>query len=100
MRGHSVGRTARKTAAWASGATLAVGGATAGIIIAVQGGQSVGHPSTGGRPGSSYSSTGGTAAARADAVKPTPLRLVSISPARGDRTVNGAGNITVTYNQP
>jgi hypothetical protein len=65
-----------------------VGGCTAGIVLAVQGGgQAAGQ------------SAGGTAAARA-AAKPTPLRLVSITPADGDKAVNGAGNITVTYNQP
>jgi hypothetical protein len=96
-----VGKISRKTVAWASGAALAVGGATAGIVIAAQGGgqPTLGLPSTGGHPGTSYSNTGGTATARAAAARPVPLRLVSISPASGDRTANGAGNITVTYNQ-
>jgi peptidoglycan hydrolase-like protein with peptidoglycan-binding domain len=68
--------------ALAAGATLAVGGCTAGIVIAAQGS---GH--------------GGTATARAAAAQ-TPLRLVSISPAAGGQAVNGAADITVTYNQP
>jgi hypothetical protein len=92
-----VGRISRKTVAWASGAALAVGGATAGIVIAVQGG---GQPA-GGHTGASYPgpNTGGTATVRAAAAKQVPLRLVSISPASGDRAANGAGSITVTYNQ-
>jgi hypothetical protein len=57
-------------------------------VLAVQGGgQGSGH------------TAGGTAAARA-AAKPTPLRLVSISPADGDKAVVGTSAITVTYNQP
>jgi hypothetical protein len=83
-----VSSISRKTVAWASGAVLAVGGCTAGIVLAVQGGgQGAGH------------TAGGTATARA-AAKPTPLRLVSITPADGGKAVNGSGNITVTYNQP
>jgi len=84
-----VSSLSRKTMVWAAGAALAVGGATAGIVIAAQdSGQPSGHPDA-----------GGAVIARAAAAKP-PLRLVSISPAGGDRDVNGAGNITVTYNQP
>jgi hypothetical protein len=75
--------------AWAAGAALVVGGGTAGIVIAAQGsGQS-------------------TAAAHADAehVAAAALRLVSISdvPASGNTgspAVNGAADITVTYNEP
>jgi peptidoglycan hydrolase-like protein with peptidoglycan-binding domain len=82
-----VSSISRKTVAWASGAVLAVGGCTAGIVLAVQGGgQGAGPP-------------GSTTAARA-AAKPTPLRLVSISPADGGKAVNGTAAITVTYNQP
>jgi peptidoglycan hydrolase-like protein with peptidoglycan-binding domain len=69
--------------AWAAGAALAVGGGTAAIVIAAQGGGPAGMGST-------------TAAA----VKVVPLRLVSISPATGSQAVNGATDITVTYNQP
>jgi lipoprotein-anchoring transpeptidase ErfK/SrfK len=74
----------RKTVAWAAGAALVVGGGTAGIVIAAQG----------------NSSPGGTAAAHAAAARPAPLRVVSISPASGAHAVDGAGTITVTYNQP
>ena len=83
--------------AWTAGAALAVGGCTAGIVVAVQGaGGSGTSPSSTVR-----SATGGTAAARAAVVRPAPpLRVVSISPASGGRAVNGAGDITVTYNQP
>jgi L,D-transpeptidase catalytic domain len=80
-----VSSLSRKTVVWAAGAALAIGGCTAGIVVAVNG---AGGP----RPG-------GTAAAHA-AAKPLPLRVVSISPVSGERSVNGAGDITVTYNQP
>jgi hypothetical protein len=89
-----VGSLSRKTLAWATGAALAVGGGTAGIVIAAQGA---------GGSGSATPGPGVTAAARAAAAKPTPppaLRVVSISPASGVQDANGGGNITVTYNQP
>ena len=82
-----MGSISRKTVAWAAGAALTVGGCTAGIVIAAQGG------------GTSNSSTSGTSAAHA-AAKPVPLRLVSISPASGAQAVDGAGTVTVTYNRP
>jgi peptidoglycan hydrolase-like protein with peptidoglycan-binding domain len=86
-----VSSLSRKTVAWAAGAALAVGGGTAGIVIAAQGG---GQPAT-----------GGTAVAQAAAVRPAPLDLVSVSPVSlsqtaGAQAVNGAGTIVVTYNQP
>jgi lipoprotein-anchoring transpeptidase ErfK/SrfK len=79
----------RKTAAWVSGAVIAIGGATAGIVAAT----------------SSGSGSGGSAAHAADAAKhaaakPLALRLVSISPQGGATAVNGAADVTVTYNQP
>jgi peptidoglycan hydrolase-like protein with peptidoglycan-binding domain len=74
--------------ALAAGAALAVGGATAGIVIAVQG------------SGQAAGGHGGTATARAAAAQSVPLRVVSVSPAAGGQAVNGAGDITVTYNQP
>jgi len=85
-----VGSLSRKTVAWAAGAALAVGGGTAGIVIAAQGG---GQPSD------------GTAAARTAAVRPAPFDLVSVSPVSvsktaGTQAVDGAGTIVVTYNQP
>jgi peptidoglycan hydrolase-like protein with peptidoglycan-binding domain len=77
----------RKTAAWASGAVIAVGACTAGIVLATTGGGSpAGHTAAG--------SPAHAAAAR------KPLRLVSVSPADGAENVNGAGTVTVTYNQP
>jgi len=84
-----VSSISRKTVAWAAGAVLAVGGGTAGIVIATQGG---GQPS-------------GTAVARAAVARPAALDLVSVSPvalsqAAGDQAVDGAGTIVVTYNQP
>jgi L,D-transpeptidase catalytic domain len=78
----------RKTAAWVSGAVIAVGGATAGIVAA-----------------SSGSGSGGSAAHAADAAKhaatkPVAVRLVSISPQGGATAANGATGVTVTYNRP
>ena len=78
----------RKTAAWVSGAVIAVGGATAGIVAATSSGGS-----------------GGNAAHAADAAKhaaakPVALRLVSISPQGGATAANGATGVTVTYNKP
>ena len=91
-----MGRLSRKTVAWTAGAALVAGGCTAGIVVAVQGAGGSGTSASGAvRP-----STAPTAAARAAVVKPVPLRVVSISPASGGRAVNGAGDITVTYNQP
>ena len=85
-----MGSLSRKTVAWAAGAALAVGGGTAGIVIAAQGG---GQPSD------------GAAAARTAAVRPAPFDLVSVSPVSlsktaGTQAVDGAGTIVVTYNQP
>jgi lipoprotein-anchoring transpeptidase ErfK/SrfK len=80
----------RKTAAWVSGAVIAVGGATAGIVAAT----------------SSGSGSGGSGAAHAAdaakhaAAKPVALRLVSISPPGGATAANGAAGVTVTYNKP
>jgi L,D-transpeptidase catalytic domain len=87
-----VSSLSRKTVAWAAGAVLVVGGGTAGIVIATQGG---GHPATGGTA---------PAVAQAAAARPAPLGLVSVSPvslsqAAGTQAVNGAGTIVVTYNQ-
>ena len=91
-----MGRLSRKTVAWTAGAALVAGGCTAGIVVAVQDAGGSGTSASGTvRP-----STAPTAAARAAVVKPVPLRVVSISPASGGRAVNGAGDITVTYNQP
>ena len=72
--GNTVRSVSRKTAAWVSGAVIAVGGATAGIVAATSSG------------------SGGNAAHAADAAKhaaakPIALRLVSISPQDGARYV-------------
>jgi peptidoglycan hydrolase-like protein with peptidoglycan-binding domain len=88
--GSTVGSISRKAAAWAAGAALAVGGCTAGIVIAVQGG---GQPRTEG------------ATAPAATTRLAPLVLVSVSPvplgqAGGTHSVDGAGSIVVTYNEP
>jgi len=75
----------RKTVAWVSAAVLAVGGCTAVIVLAAAGG---------GKPGSHPDN----AAARPAPLP--PLRVVSVSPADGNRDVDGVGNVTVTYNRP
>jgi peptidoglycan hydrolase-like protein with peptidoglycan-binding domain len=85
-----VSSLSRKTVAWAAGAALAVGGGTAGIVIAAQGG---GQPNKVG------------AVSQAAALRPAPFDLVSVSAvslsqAAGAQAVNGAGTIVVTYNQP
>jgi L,D-transpeptidase catalytic domain len=87
----TVRNISRKAAAWASGAIIAVGGGFAGFVAATHSGSGTG---VGGR------AAGPAPAARPAVVKRGPLRLVSISPAGGARAVNGAGAITVTYNQP
>jgi L,D-transpeptidase catalytic domain len=82
-----VGSLSRKTVAWVAGAALAVGGCTAGIVVAANSGS-----------GSGSGSSGTTPVAHA-AAKELPLRVVSISPVSGEQSVNGAADITVTYNQ-
>ena len=77
----------RKTVAWVSGAVIAVGGATAGIVAAT---------SSGGGSGSARAAD----AAKHAAAKPVALRLASISPQGGATAVNGATGVTVTYNKP
>jgi len=76
----------RRTGAWVSGAVIAVGGATAGIVAATTSG-------SGGAPHAAD-------AAKHAATKPVALRLVSISPQGGATAVNGATGVTVTYNKP
>jgi hypothetical protein len=78
----------RKTAAWVSGAVIAVGGATAGIVAATSSGSGSG------------SSAHAADAAKHAATKPVALRLVSISPQGGATAANGATGVTVTYNRP
>ena len=79
----------RKTAAWASGAVIAVGGTTAGIIAATSSG--------GGTAAGNGASANASVAAHA---KTVPLRLVSITPGDDARAVNGAAAVAVTYNEP
>jgi hypothetical protein len=79
----------RKTAAWASGAVIAVGGTTAGIIAATSSG--------GGTAADSGATANASVAAHA---KTVPLRLVSITPGDDARAVNGAAGVAVTYNEP
>ncbi|HEX4087679.1 MAG TPA: L,D-transpeptidase [Trebonia sp.] len=78
----------RKTAAWVSGAVIAVGGATAGIVAATSSGSGGGG------------ATHAADAAKHAAAKPVALRLVSISPQGGAKAANGAAGVTVTYNKP
>jgi peptidoglycan hydrolase-like protein with peptidoglycan-binding domain len=80
-KGSTVIRISRTTVALASVAVLAVGVIAAGIVLVA--------------PGSRQ-----PAAHTAHAAPLPPLRVVSISPAGGERDVDGVGNVTVTYNQP
>src|SRR5580692_11406507 len=87
--GNTVRSISRKTAAWVSGAVIAVGGATAGIVAAT---------SSGG--GSGNGANRAADAAKHAATKPVALRLISISPPGGATAANGAAGVTVTYNKP
>lgn len=82
----------RKTAAWISGAIIATGAGSA-ILVVVTAGSGPAAARTGTRVGT-------RATTRPIPAKPVPLRLVSVSPANGAAGANGAGDITVTYNQP
>jgi hypothetical protein len=83
----------RKTAAWASGAVIAVGGATAGIIAATSGsGETAAQ--------SAAATAKANMAAHAAKIAAEPLRLVSITPGADARAANGAAGVTVTYNKP
>jgi hypothetical protein len=86
----------RKTAAWASGAVIAVGGATAGIIAATSGGGGGGETAA----QSAAATAKAAVAARAARIAAEPLRLVSITPGADARAANGAAGVTVTYNKP
>jgi peptidoglycan hydrolase-like protein with peptidoglycan-binding domain len=89
MGGALVIHLSRKTAAWASGAVLVIGGGTAGIVLATQGsGSGRGHPAS------------AASSPSVSVAKSVPLRLVSVNPGDGDGAVDGARTITVTYNQP
>ncbi len=79
----------RATVAWASGAVIAVGAGTAGIYLAVTGS----HPAQSASPAR-------VAVRHEPASRPTPLRLLSVSPANGSRGVDGADGVTVTFNKP
>lgn len=86
--GSTVSSLSRKTVAWAAGAALVVGGGTAGIVIATQGG---GQPAPSGTD--------------APPVVAPPFNLVSVSPVSlsqtaGTQAVDGTGTIVFTYNQP
>ena len=83
----------RKTAAWVSGAVILAGGGTAAgvAITASRSGAAAG----GGRTASVAAAHRGP-----KAVKPGPPRLISVSPPGGAGSADGAGDITVTYNQP
>jgi lipoprotein-anchoring transpeptidase ErfK/SrfK len=83
----------RKTAAWASGAVIAVGGATAGIIAATSGGGETAAQSA-------AATAKANMAAHAAKIAAEPLRLVSITPGADARAANGAAGVTVTYNKP
>jgi lipoprotein-anchoring transpeptidase ErfK/SrfK len=73
--------------AWASIAIIAVGGGVTGVVLATGGGHAPPRAA-------------GHLAAKQTAPRPVPLRLLSVSPADGARNVDGAGDITVTFNKP
>jgi hypothetical protein len=73
-----------------AGAALAIGGCTAGIVLAIQSGSGTGS-------GTGKANTASTSKAH---IKPVPLRLVSVTPAAGGKGVDGVTDVTVTYNQP
>ncbi len=76
----------RKAAAWGSGAIIAVGAGVAGLFAAGQG-----HQAPAGGPGH---------ASAVRAVTRQPLRLLSVAPANGSQGADGAGTVTVTFNEP
>ncbi|HET6191315.1 MAG TPA: L,D-transpeptidase family protein [Trebonia sp.] len=78
----------RRAAAWTGGAIIAAGGVGAGAYAAVA------------RNGPPAPRQHVAAAPARPAPPPPPLRLLSVSPAAGSRGVDGAGSITVTFNQP
>jgi lipoprotein-anchoring transpeptidase ErfK/SrfK len=80
----SVSRTAL---AWASIGVIAVGGGVTGIVLATTGGQQAPHVAN-------------HLASKQTAPRPVPLRVLSVSPADGSENVDGAGIITVTFNEP
>src|ERR1700684_4273286 len=86
--GFTVRSISRKTAAWASGAVIAVGGTTAGIIAAT---------SSGGGTANGNATAKASVAAHAKSVR---RRLVSISPGNDAGAPNGATGVTVTYTEP
>jgi hypothetical protein len=86
--GNTVRKISRTTAVWASVAIIAVGGGVAGVVVATSGS----HP---GHPAAS-----GQRAVAMHATRPLPLRLVAVSPGNGSRGVDGADNVTVTFNEP
>jgi len=85
--GSTVRTVSRKAVAWACGATIAAGGIGVGVYAAV-----------------ATTGTAGTAGQHTTAhVRPQPLQplqLVSVTPAGGSRGIDGADNITVTFNRP
>ena len=72
----------RKAAAWACGVTMVAVGAGAGALAATQ------------------DQAPRAVAQHAVTSTPPPLRLLSVTPASGAQGVDGAGEVTVTFNQP
>jgi len=79
----------RATAAWASVAIIAVGGGVTGVLIATNNSN----------PGHDSPAAADQRAVTRHQVAP-PLRLVAVSPGNGSRGVDGADNVTVTFNVP
>ena len=87
----------RKTAALASGAIVAAGAIAAGAYVAVNNHQAQASP---GKTGHHVAVKLAPPQPPRQAQPPRPLRLLSVTPADGSRGVDGAGNITVTFNEP
>ena len=85
----------RKTAALASGAIVAAGAVAAGVYVAVNNHQAQASP---GKTAQHVAAK--LAPPPRPPQPPRPLRLLSVTPADGSRGVDGAGNITVTFNKP
>ncbi len=81
----------RTSTAWASGAIVAVGAGVTGIVLAASSPPGQAAPA---------SSRHAATAARHQAARRAPLRLISVSPANGTRGFDGTDTITVTFNEP
>ena len=87
----------RKAVAWASGAIVVAGAGVAGIYVNGQNHRAQTYPG-----GSAHASPGSSTHASVIVrhVAPQPLRLLSVTPAGGSHSADGADDITVTFSKP